>query len=164
MSIESLKLIAVDVDGTLTDGNYYVDEKGLIHKNFHTRDSYALDRASKDGFKVLIITGATDDIHRHKFGYRYDTISGSRDKFVDLSKYLQVNDIAWKDVIYIGDAENDYKCILEAGFPACPSDAIPEVVDHSAYAANTPGGKGAVYEIIRYIYRLRKITWPLENL
>jgi len=161
MSIESLKLIAVDVDGTLTDGNYYVDENGIIHKNFHTRDSYALDRAAKDGFTVLIITGAMDDIHRHKFSNRYNTITGSRDKLADLSRYLKVNGMKWEDVLYIGDAENDYRCILEAGFPACPSDAIPEVVSHSAYAANAPGGKGAVYEIIRYVYKLRKMPWPM---
>jgi 3-deoxy-D-manno-octulosonate 8-phosphate phosphatase (KDO 8-P phosphatase) len=161
MSIESLKLIAVDVDGTLTDGNYYVGENGKIHKNFHTRDSYALNQAKNDGFKILIITGATDDIHREKFGYKYDVISGSRDKLVDLSKYLQANNMTWEDVAYIGDAENDYRCILEAGFPSCPSDAVPEVVEHSAYVANASGGKGAVYEIIRYIYKLRKMPWPM---
>lgn len=161
MSIESLKLIAVDVDGTLTDGNYYLDEKGNIHKNFHTRDSYALNQAKKDGFKILIITGATDCVHRQKFSDRYDFIDGSRDKFADLSKYLHANNIAWEDVAYIGDAENDYKCILEAGFSACPSDAIPEVVSHCVYASYCPAGKGAVYEIIRYIYSLRKMHWPM---
>ena len=49
MSIESIKLIAIDVDGTLTDGNFYTNEAGDVYKNFFTRDINAMYKAKDAG-------------------------------------------------------------------------------------------------------------------
>lgn len=164
MSIDSIKLLAIDVDGTMTDGQFYVNETGIIFKNFHTRDMYAINRATKDGFKVIFVTGSSDRVIYAKVSKSYPVISRASDKFAELSKYIVEQGLSWEDVAYIGDAENDYKCIIEATFSACPSDAIPEILEHSVYSAHYKGGEGAVYDIIRYLYRLRKMEWPMENL
>lgn len=163
MSIDAVKLIAIDVDGTITDGNYLVAENGGLSKNFNTRDMHGIYRAAKDGFKIVIITGSTDRVIHAKMGkWGHTIISGSKDKFADLSKHLLDNELTWDNVAYIGDAENDYKCICEAAFSGCPSNAIPEVYEHAMYGAHAKAGDGAVYEIIRYFYRLRKLTWVME--
>ena len=161
MSIESIKLIAIDVDGTLTDGNFYTNEAGQIYKNFFTRDISAMYKAKDAGFKVIIITGSTDRVIYAKLGKNFHIISGSKNKFIDLSKYLVEEGLTWDDVAYIGDAENDYKCVLEASLSGCPSDAIPEIVEHSVYPTHAIGGKGAVYEFIRHLFKLKKMEWPL---
>ena len=94
-------------------------------------------------------------------GKNFHIISGSKNKFIDLSKYLVEEGLTWDDVAYIGDAENDYKCVLEASLSGCPSDAIPEIVEHSVYPTHAIGGKGAVYEFIRHLFKLKKMEWPL---
>jgi len=33
-----IKIVAIDVDGTLTDGKYYISNKGEVSKSFYTRD------------------------------------------------------------------------------------------------------------------------------
>lgn len=159
MAINEIKIICCDVDGTLTNGNFYMNEAGELFKNFHVRDMHALHKASKDGFSILFITGSVDRVIFAKVGKAFPIISGSKDKFVDLSKYIVEKGLTWENVAYIGDAENDYRCIMEAAFSACPSDAVSEVLEHSVYSAHCKGGEGAVYDIIRYIYRLRKMNW-----
>jgi 3-deoxy-D-manno-octulosonate 8-phosphate phosphatase (KDO 8-P phosphatase) len=162
MSIETVKLIAIDVDGTLTDGNYYINEAGDVYKNFFTRDMYAIDQAAKNGFQIVFLTGSRDRVIYAKVGKKYPILSGCDNKFVKLSEYIIENKLSWEEVAYIGDAENDYKCIVEAAFSGCPSDAVPEIIEHSVYSSHFSGGKGAVYDVIRYFYRLRRIPWALE--
>lgn len=163
MSIHQLKVIAMDLDGTITDGNYYVNENGGLFKNFNTKDMHAIYRASQNGFKVVIVTGATDHVVYAKLGrWGYKIISGSKDKVADLGNYLAENHYSWVDVAFIGDGENDYKVMQKAAFSACPSNAIPELLEDVSYVASAKGGEGAVYEIIRHIHKLRNIDWVLE--
>ena len=76
MSIEAVKLIAIDVDGTLTDGNYYINEAGDLYKNFFTRDMYAIDQAAKNGFQIVFVTGSRDRVIYAKVGKKYPILSG----------------------------------------------------------------------------------------
>ena len=52
-----IKLIAFDVDGTLTDGKLYVDNQGNQMKAFNVKDGLAISQAIKHGIKVVFITG-----------------------------------------------------------------------------------------------------------
>ena len=39
---KSIKVLILDVDGTLTDGQIYMGTNGEVMKSFHVKDGYAL--------------------------------------------------------------------------------------------------------------------------
>ena len=60
-----IKLLAIDIDGTLTDGGYYspsIFVSGFEHgyfRKFNTRDFVGIKLLVDAGLKVVFITGAT---------------------------------------------------------------------------------------------------------
>ena len=52
-----IKLILLDVDGTLTDGGIYRDNKGEEFKKFNVKDGYIIVNACDLGIDFGIITG-----------------------------------------------------------------------------------------------------------
>ena len=52
-----LKLIVLDVDGTLTDAGIYYDENGNELKKFCTKDAAGIKAAMVMGIEIIVITG-----------------------------------------------------------------------------------------------------------
>ena len=61
-----IKLIVLDVDGTLTDGRLYMDDKDNCLKAFDVKDGFAIAQWIKLGGLVAIITGKTSEIVRRR--------------------------------------------------------------------------------------------------
>ena len=57
-----IKLVVLDVDGTLTDGKLYIDNMGNEMKAFDVKDGLAISQSIKQGIKFAIITGKTSKI------------------------------------------------------------------------------------------------------
>ena len=57
-----IKLILLDVDGTLTDGGIYLGNSGEELKKFNVKDGYAILNAQKLGIEFGIITGAESEL------------------------------------------------------------------------------------------------------
>ena len=57
-----IKLILLDVDGTLTDGGIYLGNSGEELKKFNVKDGYAIVNAQKLGIEFGIITGAKSEL------------------------------------------------------------------------------------------------------
>jgi len=156
----NIKMIVTDVDGTLTDGRYFVSESGSVMKAFHTRDFWALHRARQEGMETYMLTSATDGCAEEK-GRATNTlvISGSSDKVADLKMLAEEKGIPLEQVAYIGDAENDIAAMELCGFTACPADAIPEVQQASNIVTDAKGGNAVVYEVVRYIFDKQELGW-----
>lgn len=156
--MKDIKLLACDVDGTLTDGFYHVSEEGVTTKSFYTRDIWAIDEFLRiTGCPVEIITQAKDSCVIQKFNsllLRHTQLYvniGISDKYDSLYHKRKSRNLEWSEVAYIGDAENDLECIRAVGFSASPSDAVP-IIKHNVNAvSNYAGGRGAVHEIIMMI-------------
>jgi 3-deoxy-D-manno-octulosonate 8-phosphate phosphatase (KDO 8-P phosphatase) len=50
--------LVFDIDGVLTDGTVLLLENGLQARRMHTKDGLALQMAIKNGYSVIIISGA----------------------------------------------------------------------------------------------------------
>ena len=50
-----IKLVAFDVDGTLTDGRLWLTEDGREIKTFHVHDGLGIKRLSQHGIEVALI-------------------------------------------------------------------------------------------------------------
>lgn len=67
---KNIKLLVIDVDSTLTDGNYQVSEDGKITKSFYTRDFYYIEkilRMDSHPICILLLTGSWDNCIVNKY-------------------------------------------------------------------------------------------------
>ena len=54
--IPEIKMLILDVDGTMTDNGIYVDENGIESKRFNAKDGVGILELIKKGIKVGIIS------------------------------------------------------------------------------------------------------------
>lgn len=147
----TIKLLVMDVDGTLTDGRIYVGAQGEVMKAFDVRDGYAIAHIlSVHGIVPVIITGRSSEIvaQRAKELRITELYQGVTDKLTKLQEVAAKHGAAPEEIAYIGDDLNDLPCIRYCGVAACPADAIPTVLEAVNYVCQHSGGRGAVREFI----------------
>lgn len=163
---KELKLLVVDVDGSLTDGMYNVMDNGHLFKSFYTRDFYGLEQLLINGIDVYIVSQSDDYIIKEqiericrcseswsKFNKACNIMvhTGVKNKRNFIETICRSNKIPIEGICYFGDAENDIECIKSIKISGCPADAILDVKKSSYFTSNHNGGKGAVYDFCRYI-------------
>ena len=142
---KKVKLLVVDVDGTMTDAGIYYDEHGNELKKFCTKDAAGFFAAHKSGIKIMVLTGrecaaTTRRMTELKVDYLFQNV---KDKLSFLKKFMQENEILKEEVGYIGDDLNDIPPMKISGFVGCPSDSCIEVREIADYVSNVKGGYGA---------------------
>jgi len=174
--LKNIKNVAIDVDGTLTDGMYSISSNEIITKNFYTRDFAALERILIKGYNVIIITSSSGEcisakLKSNKFLSKYNNlfiISAIENKaaFIeDLRKgkfaiYCPIRlrvftlKFDWKELVYIGDAGNDLESMKLAGYSACPSDAEKPILKIAKYVSSCCGGHGAVADSVKRLLEI----------
>ena len=148
-----IKMLVMDVDGTLTDGKIYIGENGEVMKAFNVKDGYGIVMAKKQGILPVIITGRKSKIVKERakeLGIE-ELYQGIEDKVEVLKAVAQKHGILLEEVAYIGDDVNDLGCMKVCGLTACPNDAIDEVINDVDYKCEKSGGNGAVREFIDFI-------------
>lgn len=146
-----IKLLVMDVDGTLTDGRIYVGAQGEVMKAFDVRDGYTIAHVLPvHGIVPVIITGRSSEIvvQRAKELKITELYQGVSDKLAKLQKAAAKYGATPEEIAYIGDDLNDLPCIRYCGVTACPADAVPTVLEAVGYVCQHSGGRGAVREFI----------------
>ena len=146
---KNIKLLVVDVDGTLTDAGMYYSAKGEELKKFNTRDGQGLALLREKGVEVAIITKEDSPIvkARAKKLKIHHCFTGIEDKLSCLKNLCSDLHIAIADTAYVGDDVSDLECMKAVGLSACPSDAVYAIKNSSRYICRNPGGSGAVREV-----------------
>ena len=153
-----IKILAMDVDGTLTDGRIYIGEEGEIAKVFDVKDGYAISSfLPMMQIVPVIITGRTSKIverRAEELGI-FEVYQNVGDKLEKLKEVAKKYDASKDEIAYIGDDVNDIGCMTYAGFSGCPKDAADEVKIIADYICHYEGGRGAVREFIEQIERIQ---------
>jgi N-acylneuraminate cytidylyltransferase len=147
--VRNIKILVVDVDGTLTDAGMYYSEQGELLKKFNTRDAKGLELVQKKGISLVILTSENSEIvnaKTHKLKLK-NVFLGIKNKLSVLENFMQEENVTYAEVAYIGDDINDLPAIKKVGFSACPSNSVPQVKEAVTYVSNFKGGEGAVREI-----------------
>lgn len=155
--LQKVTMIAMDVDGVLTDAGMYYTENGDELKKFNTRDGKGLEMLREHGIKTAIITSENTKMvearaKKLKIDYLYQDVANKQEALRDLCLKAGV-DIG--DVLYIGDDINDLPAMQISGLSACPADAASSIKQVVNIQLNTPGGQGAVREICDIIFSLK---------
>lgn len=167
--MKDIRMLVMDVDGTLTDGKIYMSATGELMKAFNIKDGYAIARLRDYGIEPVIITGRSSEIvnQRCKELKITELHQGIENKSFKLRDICKKHDIDLSQVAYIGDDLNDLPCMKICGFSACPSDAMKPVRDNVSYVCEAKGGEGAVRELIDYLLSKQDseegIEYPIQE-
>ena len=151
-----MKLLVMDVDGTLTDGKIYIGSKGEEFKSFNVKDGYAINEMlHKNGIKTAIITGRESEIvniraRELSIDCVYQNVS---DKVETLKQIVELYGISIEEVAYIGDDLNDFEAMRKCGITGCPADAVDEIKNISDYTSKFNGGDGAIRDFVDWILK-----------
>ncbi len=153
----SIKLVAFDVDGVLTDGGLIFDENGHEYKVFNAKDGQGIVNLNNAGIVTAIITARKNGTveHRAKNLNIKELHQGSKNKIATLNEIMEKYEISFEEIAYMGDDLPDI-CILEkVALKGCPADAVDEVKKVANFVSSKNGGHGAVREFCDYILKGR---------
>ncbi len=142
-------MLAMDVDGVLTDGGMYYSEMGDELKKFNTRDGMGIKMLQLAGIVTAFITKEKTAIVERR-GRKLavpEVHQAADDKLPVLTRVIEKYGLNLKEVAYIGDDVNDLQTLLAVGFSAAPADAMPSVLQVVHYVCKKRGGEGAVREV-----------------
>lgn len=173
--IEHIKIIVIDCDGVLNDGQLEIGSNKLNTIKFHSRDLYGINSLRRYGDVVVFILVDIDyydqntitnslEIKKRKNGrifynycYYYSSIDGSKDSSV--TSLLNERNLTWENMAYMGDDIEDETLIMKSALSGCPKCAMPEIIEKSHFVSTYNGGQGAVREfcdiLSKYIEELK---------
>lgn len=152
-SLQKIKLLALDVDGVLTDGSIYISPAGEVFKGFNAKDGMGISCALRSGLQIAVITGRQSPIVERRCEELGITLlqQGVKDKRLALQQMAQQMGLVREDIAYMGDDLNDIPAFKASGLNLVPADAAIEVMAVADIITKASGGRGAVREAITMI-------------
>lgn len=150
-----IRILVMDVDGTLTDGKIYIGSDGEMLKAFNVKDGLGISKLRTNNIIPAIITGRESEIlKRRSEELKIEELyQGEENKISKLEELVERYKCSLSEVAYIGDDENDLQCIKVCGLSGCPADAVESVKEEVDIVCTKDGGQGAVREFIEYILK-----------
>ncbi len=158
---KKIKLLIMDVDGTLSDGRFFVLPDGETIKSFDVKDGTGVFFANLAGIKTAIITGKASKAVKQRADELNidDYYEGIFNKTIPFYELLEKYGLEKDEVAYVGDDIGDAEVMGMVGFSAAVGDAHPLIKRISHYIAKRYGGRGAVREVIDFILDAQE-KWP----
>ena len=145
---KSIRLIAFDVDGIMTDGGLYLSDSGEEFKRFNSLDGHGLKMLKASGVELAIITGRTSrcvEQRAHNLGITH-LYQGAADKLAAIQTLLAQLKLPLNATAFMGDDVVDLPVMLRVGLAISVPDAPQGVRDRAHYITQRDGGHGAVRE------------------
>ncbi len=148
-----VRLVAFDVDGTLTDGRLYIGPAGESMKAFSARDGFGVTLLRESGIKLAIVTGRRSSIVEVRAAeLKFDDVrQGVSDKAETLRALCDAHGISLEACAFVGDDWPDLAAMAIAGFCATVADAPASVRERAHWVSSVPAGHGAVREFAEFV-------------
>ena len=150
-----IRVLALDVDGVLTDGRLYFGNTGEELKAFSTLDGLGIKLLQNSGIPVALITARSSALLERRaqnLGIAH-VQQGSDNKLRSLQELLRQLALDLHEAAYVGDDLPDLACIRRAGLGIAVSNAHEAVREQAAWVTTLPGGNGAVREVCDLILK-----------
>jgi 3-deoxy-D-manno-octulosonate 8-phosphate phosphatase (KDO 8-P phosphatase) len=171
-NFEKIKLMVLDVDGTMTDGGIYIDSNQVEIKKFNIKDGAGILLAQSVGIDFMILTGRSSkcvEKRAEELQIKY-VVQGIHRKVDYLKGFCTKNNLSSENIAYIGDDLNDLPAMHYAGISVCPLDAADEVRAYCDIVLSKKGGDGVIRAFIEMVLKERKLweqaignLFPLER-
>ena len=155
--LAGVRLVALDVDGVLTDGRFYLSDEGIETKAFSTRDGFGIRRLLAAGVEVAVISGrASRAVERRMqdLGVHH-VFLGCADKVAAFDELTDRLGIEARECVYIGDDIPDLPVLRKVGYSVAVADAAQALRSSCDYTTRAAGGHGAVRELCDLVVAAR---------
>ncbi len=152
-----IRLLVLDIDGTLTDGRIYLGSRGEELKAFHVADGLGLKLVRSCGIEVAWITARKSrlvELRARELGLQH-VVQGCRDKRMALELLRVKLDLGCTQIAYMGDDLPDLPALTMVGLATAPANAHPWVAERVHWQSRTGGGNGAVRELCDLLIEAR---------
>ena len=160
-----IRLLALDVDGVLTDNGIFVgpvDGQPVELKRFDIQDGLGQVLMRSAGIPVVWVSGRHSEATTARAReLRVDEVLqvGGPEKLDALGALLARRGIAWEDAAFVGDDLADLQVLRRVGLPVAVANAVEEVKAVAMYVTQARGGHGAVREVVEVLLKARG-RWP----
>jgi 3-deoxy-D-manno-octulosonate 8-phosphate phosphatase (KDO 8-P phosphatase) len=152
-----IKVLALDVDGILSDGRLIFSNNGEETKAFDVRDGLGMKLVQESGVKLVIITGRNSNIVKQRMdSLGVDlVVQGREDKGIALAEACRTLGVQPSDCAYMGDDWPDLGALAMAGLAVTVPNAHHEVRRRVHLVTQASGGRGAVRELCDMILQAK---------
>lgn len=152
-----ITLLALDVDGVMTDGALLFSATGDELKAFNILDGLGLKQVMAAGIEVAVITGRRSPLTERRMTSLGITtvLQGREDKLAALRELLHERRLSPARAAYIGDDLPDLAAIRHAGFGVTVPNGHWFVRQHADFCTRAAGGAGAVRELTDLLLHAR---------
>ncbi len=154
-ALKKIKVLAMDVDGVLTDGRIIVDSHGVESKNFDVQDGLGIVLLQKCAIKTAFISARESDVVAHRakdlnIDKVYVGVYPKLGAYENMLKEFNVQD---SQVCFIGDDVADLGIMRRCAVSVAVANAVAEVKQIAHYVTVKKGGYGAVREVVELILK-----------
>ena len=153
----AIRLLALDVDGVLTDGTVQISADGVEAKRFSILDGMGLIRLHRAGVAVAWISGrpsAATTVRATELKIPH-LIQGRTDKLMALQELAAQLGLEPAAICYMGDDDIDAPAIAWAGIGVAPAASMPAALKAADCVPARAAGYGAVREVCEQILASR---------
>jgi N-acylneuraminate cytidylyltransferase len=153
-----IKVVALDVDGVLTDGQVYVSDKEEQLLKFSRIDGKGIELLGSNAIDVWVVSAEDSPIVKKrcaKLGLG-SVFLGVKNKLDCVKQLAYNNGLQREQICFIGDDVQDLELLKWVGFSAAPSNAVDDVKRVVRYVCRNSGGTGAVREVVDLILGFKK--------
>jgi 3-deoxy-D-manno-octulosonate 8-phosphate phosphatase (KDO 8-P phosphatase) len=150
---KSIKVIAFDIDGIMTDGGLYLSDSGEEFKRFNSLDGHGLKMLRASGVVPAIITGRTSrcvELRAQNLGIAH-LYQGVENKLAAMQDLLGKLGFSLDQAGFMGDDVVDLPVMRRVALAASVPEAPQVVLDHAHYVTRRQGGHGAVREVCEMV-------------
>lgn len=155
--LRGLRLLATDVDGVLTDGSIAYTGADSETKIFNVRDGSAVYIARVIGLPVLVVTARESAAVARRFS-ELPVLRLQQATFDKVSACARAEAELGTDAattVFLGDDLVDLPAMRRAGLGVAVADANRKVLAEADWVLSTPGGCGALRELVDDIVEAR---------
>jgi 3-deoxy-D-manno-octulosonate 8-phosphate phosphatase (KDO 8-P phosphatase) len=157
---KKIKLLLMDVDGTLTDGGVCLITTPGVEgfsemKVFEAKDGAGIKLAGIMGIRTGFITGRKSSAvqqRANELSVNYVYL-GQATKLAAFRECMKKAGVTGEETAYLGDDLPDIPPARLAGLAVAVADAAPELKTICHHVTQAKGGKGAAREIIELILK-----------
>ncbi len=153
--VTKIRVLALDIDGVITDGTAALSDAGEENKRFSFQDLDAVTQAQRAGLTVAFVTGEdTPSVERIARRFRCSLVRrGAKNKLLVLEALARELDVGLEAFCYVGDGDRDAPALRQVGLGLAPLNATASAKAAAHRILSKPGGHGAVAEALGLLRR-----------
>ena len=152
--LKKTKLLALDVDGVLTDDSIFFGPDGFELKKFNISDGFFIVLSMRAGLEIAIVSGrysAATDTRMKDLGVKH-VFQGRKYKSTMIEPLMDEMKIGFDQVAFIGNELLDIELAEKVGLSVAVADSSKGLLGVVDFVTEHKGGEGAVRELLEHYF------------